>query len=891
MAWLADGLLLACITKRGSLIILPRFGRPLKLITHGHSLDMGPTVSLPLHPLITVKGHHKSQHVHTDHSQSSEIDVLRQRFSVLAHPLHPVLLCSDGYSFTILQLLTRVPLSQLVTGLVIDSRKKLGLSPSNVHPLPEETFALRSSLNPGDVHDFATTFTDFEATGLDDTLGSTLLSSVVGGGGLFGSLEAGAVQFAGMDSDLDQTQSLLITSSNLKKHSVEVATIQLRAALGLLLSCDKLESGNGAYPQLQPLERSEVEKIQFETQQSYRLYLSTFLTLLESSVIASQTEEASTTANMNDHLEGLFHEVFGDVLGLTPLDSFSQSHLELVTALINGTLLVVLKSSMQKHKEFAALSQSQPTIQLLKKFADSVCEDISIISELLESAMSVLDTTYGMQPLSNADSAFHAPLHSSSKRRQRRRCHSSDVASHLSLSLTNMLEVLGAFWQDIQACGDIANETISGINSSSPQHNRLQLRELGVLCKGLASSLQSAMTALKASHIQIRRLVRASKRKGIQLQLKASQPAEPEQGEDGNPITSLTNENLSLLLSKVEEYDLKGALEIIHSDDILVLSSSFLMADAPPFNLNASSATLSSTISHTHLSLATPSAQPVVACLANVMMAFFSNQKLLIPPSSVAGTADSTIQGEKNCSKRFIELKRNEIVQAVHDQELSKVWTVDCALELALLGGLWEEAVNFVANLRERKKAILLSLAYINHTKLLREKLVNVTPYDCVESLTNFTHRLVLENIINLFGLEVCGNKPAPLRCGKGQPSYVSICNPQHCTEESFHSITGTLQVCAAGGMDSVLTKLVTSLMRAVASHCQKLPLTVHSSVYLPAPPLYCPQPTIPEEVCFFRLSLSAPFPHQKNAPSPNSLQMSLLICYLLPPPLMRGGS
>ena len=55
MAWLADGLLLACMTKRGSLVILSRFGRPLKLVTHGHSLDMGPAVFLPLHPLITVR--------------------------------------------------------------------------------------------------------------------------------------------------------------------------------------------------------------------------------------------------------------------------------------------------------------------------------------------------------------------------------------------------------------------------------------------------------------------------------------------------------------------------------------------------------------------------------------------------------------------------------------------------------------------------------------------------------------------------------------------------------------------------------------------------------------------------------------------------------------------
>ena len=870
MAWLADGLLLACITKRGSLVVLPRFGQPLKLVTHDdqspQSLDVGSAVFLPLHPLITVKGHHHHyRHNQPDHSQSSEVDMLRQRFSVSAHPLHPVLLCSDGYSFTILRLLTRVPLSQLAAGLILDARKKLNLSPSSVHPIhdKESSFALKSSLNlGGDVHDFAATLTtDLDATCLDDTLGSTLLSSVAGRDGLFGSLEAGAVQFAGMDSDLELTQSFRTTTSNVKKRSIEVATLQLRAALGQLLSCGKLEPGNGIYPQLRPLKHSEVEKIQIDIQQAHRLLVSTFLTLMETSIVASQTENLTSSggANASGHLETLFHELFGDILRLAPLDSFNQSHLELVTALINGGLLIMLRSSMQKHKEFASLSQNQPTIQLLKKFADSVCEDISIVSELLESAVSILNTTYSMRPLPGAaDSAFHAPppLHPSSSKRSRRnrRLHlssSDNMASRLSISLTIMLELLGAFWQDIQTCGDMANETISGITSSSPQHNRLQLRELGVLCKGLASSLQAAMTVLKASHAQIRRFIQAGKRKGAELQLEA---LSCEQSQDGNPITLSTNENLSFLVSKLEEYDLKCALELIHSDDILVHSTSFSIPADAGFSLNASIATLNSTISHTHLSLASPSAQPVVACLARVMIAFFSNQKLLISPATIASmTTGSTVQGDGH-TKRLIELKRSEIVLAIREQELSKVWTADCALELALLGGLWEEASKFVANLGEWKKAILLSLAYTNHTKLLREKAIAEEPNLYLESITNFAHRLALDSIIDRLGLEIGGggggNEIVPLGCyGKGRPSYTSTCSPHHCTEESFQSIVGTLQVCAAGKMDSVLAKLIISLIDAVTARSQQLPLTVHSSVYLPAPPLYCPQPTIPEEV------------------------------------------
>lgn len=54
MSWTADGLLLACITKRGCLLIIPRFGQALRLIAQGCSVDLGPCTHLPVHPLITV---------------------------------------------------------------------------------------------------------------------------------------------------------------------------------------------------------------------------------------------------------------------------------------------------------------------------------------------------------------------------------------------------------------------------------------------------------------------------------------------------------------------------------------------------------------------------------------------------------------------------------------------------------------------------------------------------------------------------------------------------------------------------------------------------------------------------------------------------------------------
>ena len=55
MKWTSDDLFLVCVTKQGALAILSRLGEPLLVQTHGNSIEMGPKLFLPLHPLIVVQ--------------------------------------------------------------------------------------------------------------------------------------------------------------------------------------------------------------------------------------------------------------------------------------------------------------------------------------------------------------------------------------------------------------------------------------------------------------------------------------------------------------------------------------------------------------------------------------------------------------------------------------------------------------------------------------------------------------------------------------------------------------------------------------------------------------------------------------------------------------------
>ena len=55
MEWTSDDLFLVCVTGQGSMCVLTRLGEPVLLHTQGCSMEMGPKLYLPLHPIIVVR--------------------------------------------------------------------------------------------------------------------------------------------------------------------------------------------------------------------------------------------------------------------------------------------------------------------------------------------------------------------------------------------------------------------------------------------------------------------------------------------------------------------------------------------------------------------------------------------------------------------------------------------------------------------------------------------------------------------------------------------------------------------------------------------------------------------------------------------------------------------
>ncbi|XP_029434494.1 ciliogenesis and planar polarity effector 1 isoform X2 [Rhinatrema bivittatum] len=129
MSWTLDSLFLACMLKRGALILITRLGELQSLVTFGCSVEFGPAEFIPLHPLITYRPPQSvfksSDSNNCLGSSASEMDALRQRFSVTAHPRLPYLIVSDGYMVTALRFLDNFSPVLYMKSLLLDSDQRL----------------------------------------------------------------------------------------------------------------------------------------------------------------------------------------------------------------------------------------------------------------------------------------------------------------------------------------------------------------------------------------------------------------------------------------------------------------------------------------------------------------------------------------------------------------------------------------------------------------------------------------------------------------------------------------------------------------------------------------------------------------------------------------------
>ncbi|KAI3362297.1 hypothetical protein L3Q82_012605 [Scortum barcoo] len=238
------------------------------------------------------------------------------------------------------------------------------------------------------------------------------------------------------------------------------------------------------------------------------------------------------------------------------------------------------------------------------------------------------------------------------------------------------------------------------------------------------------------------------------------------------------------------------------------------------------------------LDLHSDAACAVIQTLGRFMASYFTNQPLyILPPHRVAILPPLHLPHAPSVG-RLVPLCQEEAARAVRQQHLSEVWTVDYAQDLLLLGGLLPESVWLAYHLGDWKTAASLSLAYTNYctdhydfTWLRRRELHLSTDLE-PQSIFQFELECLL------------GNKSESQEEGDkdGDKSFTDPLEGEDWDLLQV-SIQEILKASVMAGVN-VISSPLSSLLDTAKDLCSCLPTLVPNGLYLPSPPLYCPQPS-----------------------------------------------
>ncbi|XP_051784537.1 ciliogenesis and planar polarity effector 1-like [Erpetoichthys calabaricus] len=238
-------------------------------------------------------------------------------------------------------------------------------------------------------------------------------------------------------------------------------------------------------------------------------------------------------------------------------------------------------------------------------------------------------------------------------------------------------------------------------------------------------------------------------------------------------------------------------------------------------------------------------AYAVIQSMARFMAAYFTNQPLFVlPPHHV--DILPPLHGKPDCLPRVIPLQHSYLARMVRDQHLSSVWTVEYALDLLLIGGLLPEAVWFAHTLGDWKMAVSLGVAYNFYGRttfnLPRLKLRELKIPSQLRPTQIFKTKLqsLIGQKSHPEGLITVGADP---RSGdvKGCKRFTDSIEEED-ADSLFNSIQEILKAAVMAESD-VLSETFIVLLQTAKELSTKLSAIVPHGLYLPAPPLYCPQP------------------------------------------------
>ncbi|XP_045427453.1 ciliogenesis and planar polarity effector 1 isoform X3 [Pipistrellus kuhlii] len=829
ISWTHDSLFLACMLKRGSLVLLTCQGELLTLSTHGCSVEFGPAEFIPLHPLITYRppqGTFQDSAPSADSSASAS-DPMRQRFSVKTHSRLPYLVASDGYMVTTLRFLDGLSPSALLRSLLLDAARRLerayrglalcepggrGLNLRSLGSLRSSLLKRQGSQRPadppvprflqeeetGELQDFeaedpneSTHFPNNLLSLWDENKDPSLRGAEEGSlefASMFDTMRAGepAAEADRMVSDLRSVHRNLLAAwtVGVSKHVPEKSIM-----LNYTVVCF-----------------------------TYFLHILQFikrpLPALDLSLGRSPGHPAWVRCVL---------QLLGQCLCAPPWDPRGRPAVRPLLALTARALQLLLARPRGRRRSRSR--RLAACFQLLGMVADRLDGADHLQPEV--------SATAGGSGAARQDSLV-VPLfqtfQDSASRDGWTRPPGANLIQQAGRRLVCLWRVLykKTLWYQAQ------------LSRSVPEGDRPLPAEAAQEAAAVRSLLCHIQARLQAAGACLGRtlplkpisgeecFLLGSYEKAVELWRKALQETQ----ENGGRRTCFLQMRyyLSLLYCHLYSYNLNDAQGLCDQ-----LVRELLRWSRLPVRDNGES-------SAPALGLPWPAhpeaVRRVVQSMARFMAAYFTNRRLcVLPPHHV--DVLPPLHREAGPGPRRLPLQRAAVARAVREQGLGEVWTADYALELLLLGGLAPEAVWLARELGDWKTAVALGVAcqlggrgrgYPRFKKKGQDLPSNMTPA-----------RIFQEKLRCLLG------QPASSEAKREMGSkYKQFTDPIE--EEDAQLLLGAVRevlTAAAMAQADVLSEAWPLLVRSAQDCSRRLWGLVPGGLYLPAPPLYCPQPAL----------------------------------------------
>ncbi|XP_013370412.1 PREDICTED: uncharacterized protein C5orf42 homolog isoform X2 [Chinchilla lanigera] len=853
ISWTHDNLFLACVLKRGSLILLTCQGELLTLITFGCSIEFGPAEFIPLHPLITYR---PPQFTFQDSNNSvdssaSDGDPMRQRFSIKAHSWLPYLVISDGYMVTTLRFLDNLSPSVLMRSLLLDSTQRLekccqsvilsqpkgkGLKLRSLDSLRSTLLKHGENESSADstfpkflqaqetlkLNEEIADFQSFEAEETND--GTHFPENFLPfwnpkNDPLFNSVKEGRLEFASMFDTMHAKDDTKETDRTI----TELYSIQKNLLAAWTIGISK----------------NVTEK---NLMLNYTvLCITHFFYILQfvNCPFPKLDHFLSKTPKHNAWVLSIF-QLFQQCLSIQYWDVRYKQDVGHLIRLTSNTVKLLL-TQQQKGQLFS--EKLLACFYLLRMVADKLNGMYSLQPELISSSAGGSRTAeqdslvlpifqmfqnHGSQEIWSWNSSFKIHPQETNLVQQ---------SSHRLIGLWRIL-YKKILWYQAQLSRRIPE---------GDRHLTEKMTHEAAMVKSLLCHVQANLQ-IAGDHLNQpleltsldgeESFLLGSYEEAVQLWKKVLQETQEKGGGRRTCILQIRY-YLSLLYCHLYNYNLNDAQglcdqlvrEILRWSQLPVKENGdYLDAEKSPGE--------SAGTGNVH----PEAAVSVVQSMARFMAAYFTNQPLcVLPPHSVSVLPPLHVKAEH--SLRFIPLQHSKVACVVRDQNLSHVWTVEYALELLFIGGLVPEAVWLAHKLGDWKTSVSIGVAFQLFCKH--------------DSNSVRSKKRDLNLPLNMTPAQIFQEK---LQCFLGQPASLEAKNEMGSKYKQFtdpieeedanllfSSVQEILKASAMADAD-IVTETLQLLMDSAKDFSKSLWGLVPVHLYLPAPPLYCPQPAVLSE-------------------------------------------